>query len=107
MEAHRIPDPGSRKYQEFIRSSDLSVGVYRLDADGIDSQRPHEEDEIYYVLTGRGRFTSADRTIDLDAGLTLFVPAGEIHHFHDIVEPLTLLVVFGPAEGTRNANSPA
>ena len=104
MEAHRIPDAGSRRYQEFIRSPDLSVGVYRLDAGGIDPQQPHAEDEMYYVLAGRSRFTSGGRTVDIDAGLILFVPAGEVHRFHDIVEPLTLLVAFGPAEGSRHAD---
>jgi hypothetical protein len=31
----------------------------------------------------------------------LFVPAGEAHRFHDITEDLTLLVIFGPAYGSR------
>ena len=35
------------------------------------------------------------------AGLCLFVPAHEPHHFHDIVDDLEVLVVFGPAEGSR------
>jgi hypothetical protein len=33
----------------------------------------------------------------------LFVPAGESHRFHDIVEALEVLVFFGPAEGSRAA----
>jgi hypothetical protein len=31
-----------------------------------------------------------------------FVPAGEEHRFVDVVEPLTVLVVFGPAEDSRS-----
>lgn len=101
MEIHRIPPPGNRIYQEFVRAKDLSVGVYRLDAGSADLQQPHGEDELYYILAGRARFTSGDRTVDVDAGLCLFVPAGEPHRFHDIVENLEALVVFGPAEGPR------
>jgi hypothetical protein len=33
--------------------------------------------------------------------LVIFVPAGEEHRFVDVVEDLALLVVFGPAYGTR------
>ena len=31
----------------------------------------------------------------------IFVPAGMPHRFHDITEEVRLLVVFGPAEGSR------
>ena len=38
----------------------------------------------------------------------IFVPAGEEHRFTDITEDLALLVVFGPAYGTRStAEQPA
>jgi mannose-6-phosphate isomerase-like protein (cupin superfamily) len=88
-------------YQEFLRSPGLSVGVYRLDPDAEDLQQPHAEDEVYYVLSGRARFTSGARTVDVKPGMCLFVPANEPHRFHDIAEALEVLVVFGPAEGTR------
>jgi mannose-6-phosphate isomerase-like protein (cupin superfamily) len=103
MDARLIPPPGDRSYEEFLRSRDLSVGVYRLAASSSDPQQPHAEDELYYVLKGRARFTSGGGSIDVEPGFVLFVPAGEPHRFDDIVEPLTLLVVFGPAEGTRSA----
>jgi len=32
----------------------------------------------------------------------IFVPAGEEHRFIDVAEDLALLVVFGPAYGTRS-----
>jgi hypothetical protein len=31
----------------------------------------------------------------------IFVPAGEDHHFDEVTEDLALLVVFGPAYGSR------
>jgi mannose-6-phosphate isomerase-like protein (cupin superfamily) len=101
MDDVAIPPAGREAYQEFIRSLDLSVGVYRLAAGADDSQQPHREDELYYVLKGRAKLTSGDRTVEVQPGLCLFVPSNEPHQFHDIVEPLELLVVFGPAEGTR------
>jgi mannose-6-phosphate isomerase-like protein (cupin superfamily) len=101
MDVHRIPPVSNRLYQEFVRSTDLSVGVYRLEPGSIDAQQPHNEDELYYVLSGRARFTSGQETVDVEPGLCVFVPAGEPHRFHDISERLEVLVVFGPAEGTR------
>ena len=101
MKALSIPPAGVKLYEEFIRTNDLSVGVYRLEAGAVDSQQSHREDELYYVLKGRAKFTSGERSVDVRPGLCLFVPSNESHRFHDIVEPLELLVVFGPAEGTQ------
>jgi len=101
MEVRQIPPAGNLRYQEFLRSGHLSVGVYRIEAGAEDLQRPHAEDELYYVMAGRARFTSRDRTVDVQPGACLLVPAHEPHRFHDIAEALDVLVVFGPAEGTR------
>ena len=101
MELHKIPLPGTRSYQEFVRSRDLSAGVYRLSAGAEDLQTPHAEDEVYFVLAGRSRFTSGEVTVEIEPGACLFVPAHEPHRFHDIAESLELLVVFGPASGSR------
>ncbi len=100
MDVRAVPPPSSISYQEFFRSRGLSVGVYRLSPGTVDAQQPHHEDEVYYVLSGRGRFTSGEQTVEVAAGLCLFVPARESHSFHDIVETLEVLVVFGPAEGS-------
>jgi mannose-6-phosphate isomerase-like protein (cupin superfamily) len=101
MHAQQIPPTGRHRYEEFIRSADLTVGVYRLPAGAIDEQRPHSEDEVYYVINGRAKFTSGGQTVDVTPNLCLFVPAQESHLFHDIVESLEVLVFFGPAEGSR------
>ena len=101
METRHLPGATKEPYQEFMRSQDLSVGVYRLAPGASDAQQPHTEDELYYVLEGRARFSSGETDVSVEPGLALFVASGEPHRFHDITEPLTLLVVFGPAEGTR------
>ncbi|GAA1501132.1 hypothetical protein GCM10009827_009280 [Dactylosporangium maewongense] len=38
---------------------------------------------------------------DVGLGSVVFVPAGEEHRFVDVTEDLALLVVFGPAYGSR------
>jgi len=101
MRALPIPSKSDKAYGEFLRSPDLSVGVYRLGAGAVDEQRPHAEDEVYYVIRGRAKFTGGGQTVDVMPRLCLFVSANETHKFHDIVEPLEVLVFFGPAEGAR------
>ena len=101
MRAFSIPAASRHSYEEFIRSADLSVGVYRLAVGAVDAQQPHTEDEVYYVIAGRAKFTSGGETVDVAPRHCLFVPAGEPHGFSDIIEPLEVLVFFGPAEGVR------
>jgi len=88
-------------YREFLRVPDLSAGLYVLDPGATDPQSPHTEDELYYVVSGRGAVTVGDETRDVSAGSLVFVSASVPHRFHDITERLQILVVFGPAEGAR------
>jgi mannose-6-phosphate isomerase-like protein (cupin superfamily) len=100
------PDLSGATYEEHLATADLSIGTYCLRAGSVDPQEPHAEDEVYVVMSGRGRFTSAEETIDVAAGSVFFVPAEETHRFHDITEDLAVLVFFGPAEGSRAVAGP-
>lgn len=93
---------GTADYAEHLRVPALSVGTYSIPAGAMDDQVPHNEDEIYHVLSGRGSFTSSGRTAEVVPGITLFVPAGEDHHFHDITDDMTILVFFAPAYTGRS-----
>ena len=88
-------------WAELLRVPDLSFGLYVLPAGGADPQSPHTEDEVYVVLAGRAQFTVAAETVSCGPGDILFVPALVPHRFHDIVEELRVVVVFGPAESSR------
>ncbi len=109
MDAHELADvvaqreAAGRPYLEFITVPDLSVGLYVLAAGQADLQQPHGEDEVYYVVSGRGRITVGEEVRDVRPGTIVFVAATVTHRFHDIVEDLALLVAFGPAEGSRRA----
>jgi mannose-6-phosphate isomerase-like protein (cupin superfamily) len=104
MDAHQLADlvtrqaASGRPYLEFVRVPDLSVGLYTLPAGGVDRQQPHAEDEVYHVVSGRGRITVGDETGDVGAGSVVYVPARVPHRFHDIAEELRILVFFAPAE---------
>ncbi|MBG0831378.1 cupin domain-containing protein [Planomonospora sp. ID67723] len=86
---------------EHLKVPDLSVGTYCIPAGGADDQSPHTEDEIYVVTAGRARIVTASGEAEVGPGAVIFVPAGEEHRFADVTEDLALLVVFGPAYGSR------
>ncbi len=90
-----------RAYLEFLHVPDLSAGLYVLEAGGVDGQSPHTEDEVYVVISGRGRLRMGDEDVAVGPGSVAFVAAGIEHRFHDIEERLTILVAFGPAEYAR------
>lgn len=91
-------------YHEFIRTHDLSVGLYVLPAGATDPQGPHTEDEVYYVVSGSGRILVGDEDGAVQAGSVVFVGADVQHRFHDIEEELVILVAFGPAEYTHRVD---
>jgi mannose-6-phosphate isomerase-like protein (cupin superfamily) len=85
-------------YREFLRVPSMSAGLYVLPAGGTDLQRPHHEDEMYYVVRGRARFKIDNEDQEVSAGSVMFVAAEVAHHFYDIAEELAVLVFFAPAE---------
>jgi len=95
------PAGAGNDWVEQLRSPDLSVGTYCIPAGGLDDQSPHTEDEIYVVIAGRARIVTPDGTAEVAAGSVIFVAAGEEHRFDEVTEDLALLVVFGPAYGSR------
>lgn len=85
-------------YHEFLRARDMSAGLYHLEPGSQDPQGPHQEDELYYVIRGRGAFEIDGNRIDVSPGSILHVPAKVLHRFVDVSEALDVLVVFAPAE---------
>lgn len=107
MDAHELTDLLDRRaasgepYLEFLRVPDLSAGLYVLPAGDVDPQSPHTEDELYHVVAGRATLRVGEETTVVGPGSIAFVAAGVSHRFEAIEEDLIVLVVFGPAEGTR------
>jgi mannose-6-phosphate isomerase-like protein (cupin superfamily) len=63
-------------------------------------QTPHEQDEVYVVIRGRGVLLHDGGRDPFEAGDLLFVAAGTEHHFEDFTEDLAVWVVFyGPPGG--------
>ena len=91
-------EASSKLYLEFLKVPDLSMGLYVLPAGGTDSQSPHTEDEVYYVVSGRAQIKVADEDRAVQAGSIVYVAKNVEHRFHSIEEELTVIVFFAPAE---------
>ena len=85
-------------YLEFLKVPDLSCGIYFLPAGGVDGQQPHSEDEVYYIISGRGMIMVDGEHRPVQPGSTVYVAKHIDHRFHTIEEDLTILVFFAPAE---------
>ena len=84
---------GAGGYEIIHTSPGLELGVYMLVAPEPDRQQPHEDDEVYVVLEGRGVLEIEGDAVELREGQAVFVPAGAEHRFVGY-ENLSLLVVF-------------
>ena len=80
-------------YEIVHRSPRLELGVYVLVAPEADNQQPHEDDEVYVVLSGSGTLEVEGKTFDVHEGDALFVEAGADHRFTGY-ESLAVLVIF-------------
>ena len=89
------------RYHEFFVAPRLSLGLYVLQAGEPDSQQPHTEDEVYYVVQGRGMIRVGEGDRPVAAGSMVYVDEGVEHRFHSITEDLTILVMFAPPRRSR------
>ena len=103
MEAHEISelDPQPRDaeghgYIDFLASDKLSVGLAIWPRESNDRQRPHLEDEVYYVISGRATIRVAGEDRPVKPGSLVFVAARVEHRFHSIEEDLRVLVFWAP-----------
>lgn len=69
------------------------------------AQRAHkhnEEDKIYFIMEGTGRFTIGRNTREFTAGTAVLVPAGEEHGVINLSEQrLVLLVIIAPPPSAK------
>ncbi|HKA26377.1 MAG TPA: cupin domain-containing protein [Gaiellaceae bacterium] len=87
---------GTGGYEVVHRSAGLEIGVYVLVAPEPDRQAPHDDDEVYFVIEGRGMLEVEGENVELREGHAVFVPAGAEHRFVGY-EQLSVLVLFEKA----------
>lgn len=87
-----------RRFVRSIAHGSMYSGLYAPRIK--DPQVPHDQDEIYVVLTGSGEFVKENQTISFEAGDFIFVEAGRIHRFQNFSEDFSAWAIFwGPHGG--------
>jgi mannose-6-phosphate isomerase-like protein (cupin superfamily) len=79
---------GPGEYEVVYETDRLQVGVYVP-----DTQQPHEWDELYFVLQGRGTLDVEGQKRPLEEGAAAFVAAHAAHRFEGY-DRIVLLVIF-------------
>ena len=99
---HAVAASGPGRYGVLLQHGTLEIGMYA--PRGNDPQGPHDQDEVYIVHAGSGRFLLGDEELPFEPGDALFVPAGVKHRFVDFSDDFAAWVVFyGPSGGESNA----
>ena len=93
----RIPGPAGEHSVSLLQHGSLNV---KLSCPVPPNQQtPHEQDEVYVIIRGRGVLFHDGKRDPFEPGDLLFVPAGTEHRFEDFTEDLAVWVVFYGALG--------
>jgi mannose-6-phosphate isomerase-like protein (cupin superfamily) len=85
-------------FKSLFEHGSLQVEIYK--PEGIDLQTPHEQDEVYVVISGKGEFINGEDRVSFGPGDFLFVPAGVEHRFVNFTDDFSTWVIFyGPQGG--------
>jgi len=67
----------------------------------VDKQQPHDKDEIYMVISGKGILNADNKKTNCGQGDILFVPAGTEHRFENYSTDFCAWAIFCNPSGTR------
>ena len=84
-------------YLEPFQHGTMQLGMYAPREH--DPQTPHEQDELYFVLSGSGIFVHGEDKTKFEKGDALFVAAGVTHRFEEFTDDFAAWVVFWGIQG--------
>jgi mannose-6-phosphate isomerase-like protein (cupin superfamily) len=85
VEGIRAPAPHARTLKHLaapwtIGSTKIWLGISKVDPGSTSNSHLHEvQEEIFYVLSGRGRIAVGDESVEVTPGSVVVVPAGMLH----------------------------
>jgi mannose-6-phosphate isomerase-like protein (cupin superfamily) len=96
----RVPEA----FVALFNRGDLSVELFAPHE--VDTQQPHEQDEIYIIAAGAGVFRRGADRVPFGPGDFLFVAAGVSHAFETFTNDFkTWVIFFGPKGGYEGRDS--
>lgn len=103
-EALALAIPAGARSALAMTHGSMSVRIYA--PRGKDEQTPHEQDEVYVVARGSGRFVCAGERTDFGPGDVLFAAAGQEHRFEEFSDDFVTWVIFYGPEGGEGPATP-
>ena len=85
----------SSYFYTFINRDRLAAGILVLQAGEKDTQEPHDNDEVYYIISGDGFLKIKDKDYEISKDKLFFVAKGVDHFFHGNKTELKVLYFFG------------
>lgn len=90
-----------RRFATLLRHGSMELELYA--PRGRDEQKPHSRDELYFIVSGTGRFDNGGDVQPFGPGDAIFVPAHRPHRFIEFSNDFSTWVVFyGPEGGETN-----
>ena len=85
----------SSYFHTFINRESLAVGLLFLQPGEEDTQLPHTNDEVYYVIEGNGFLKIKNKDYKVSKDKLFFVAKDVEHYFHGNTAELKVLYFFG------------
>jgi len=79
-------------FTKVMERGSMSVEIYRPIK--TDLQTPHQQDELYIIISGSGEFLNDGRRTEFEPGDVLFVAAGIEHRFENFTDDFVTWVIF-------------
>jgi mannose-6-phosphate isomerase-like protein (cupin superfamily) len=90
--------PSGERFVSALSHGSMSVELYA--PLGSDPQTPHDNDELYFTISGSGVIRIGAKRHTFGPGTCFFVAAGVDHRFEEFSPDFTTWVVFwGPSGG--------
>lgn len=84
--------PEGKPYVALLENGNMYVEIYQPKK--VDLQTPHDQDEIYVIISGSGIFYNNGERRPFGPGDLIFVPAGMEHRFEDFTDDFKTWVIF-------------
>lgn len=83
-----------------LLTSHGSMSLRHYAPNGHDPQTPHDQDELYVVISGTGEYVMNGERVPFEPHDVLFAPAGAEHRFENFSDDFATWVIFyGPQGG--------
>ena len=85
-------------FHTFINRDSLAAGILMLKPGEEDTQEPHENDEIYFIISGNGFLKIKNNDYEISKDKLFFIGKDVPHYFHSNTKELKVLYFFGGSD---------